>query len=333
MNHIKRFILLLVILTAPSQIPTSCEALAQQQDAPIAVSSYAPSMPGDMVPRERFVGTVVALVFIVVAFIIVLFFRHQAAMRLEAAYRDLEEANARAQESARMKTQFIHQISHEIRTPLNLLAGFTQILAMPDSDLDEETRATLKKQITQNTGRITNLINKMLELSDASSQTRLERTESISALQIASEAADISGISTARHIDLDLELADAAANTITTNKSAAVRALALVLDNARKFTMPAGAAQDAVPAHKQRVTLRFIQDQGQVRFVVEDTGIGVPPEKAEQIFEEFVQLNDYYDGTGIGLTVARSLARRLGGDVRLDSSYSGGARFLFTLPS
>jgi len=67
--------------------------------------------------------------------------------------------------------------------------------------------------------------------------------------------------------------------------------------------------------------------------VVEDTGIGVPPEKAEDIFEEFVQLNDYYDGTGIGLTVARSLARRLGGDVRLDSTYSGGARFLFTLPS
>lgn len=288
---------------------------------------------GDMVPRERFVGTVIALVFIVLAFIMVLFFRHQAAMRLEAAYMDLEEANERAQESARMKTQFIHQISHEIRTPLNLLAGFTQILAMSDAELDSETRATLKKQITDNTGRITNLINKMLELSEASSNTFLERSEHISVMQIASEAADISGISTARHVDLDFQLPAEAAGTITTNKSAAVRALALVLDNARKFTAPAGAARDAVPTKKQRVTLRVVQDPDQVRFVVEDTGIGIPPEKAEDIFEEFVQLNDFYDGTGIGLTVARSLARRLGGDVRLDSSYSGGARFLITLPS
>ncbi|SKC48373.1 Signal transduction histidine kinase [Bacteroidales bacterium WCE2004] len=331
MNHIKSFLLLLVLLTA--NIPVYCQTSVRQEDVPAVVSKYTQYPQGDMVPRERFVGTVAALVFIVLAFILVLFFRHQAAMRLEAAYMDLEEANARAQESARMKTQFIHQISHEIRTPLNLLAGFTQILAMSDAELDSETRATLKKQITDNTGRITSLINKMLELSEASSNTFLDRSESISAMQIASEAADISGVSTARHIDLDLQLPVEAAATIRTNKSAAVRALALVLDNARKFTAPAGATRDAVPTKKQRVTLRVVKDPEQVRFVVEDTGIGIPPEKAEEIFKEFVQLNDYYDGTGIGLTVARSLARRLGGDVRLDSTYSGGARFLFTLPS
>ena len=331
MNHIKSFLLLLVLLTA--NIPVYCQTSVRQEDVPAVVSQYTQYPQGDMVPRERFVGTVAALVFIVLAFILVLFFRHQAAMRLEAAYMDLEEANARAQESARMKTQFIHQISHEIRTPLNLLAGFTQILAMSDAELDSETRATLKKQITDNTGRITSLINKMLELSEASSNIFLDRSESISAMQIASEAADISGVSTARHIDLDLQLPAEAAATIRTNKSAAVRALALVLDNARKFTAPAGATRDAVPTKKQRVTLRVVKDPEQVRFVVEDTGIGIPPEKAEEIFKEFVQLNDYYDGTGIGLTVARSLARRLGGDVRLDSTYSGGARFLFTLPS
>ena len=67
-------------------------------------------------------------------------------------------------------------------------------------------------------------------------------------------------------------------------------------------------------------------------FAVEDTGIGVPPEEAEHIFEEFVQLDDYYDGTGIGLTVARSIARRLGGDIVLDTDYTAGARFVFTLP-
>ena len=71
---------------------------------------------------------------------------------------------------------------------------------------------------------------------------------------------------------------------------------------------------------------------GKTLFIVEDTGIGVPVAESEHIFEEFVQLNEYYDGTGIGLTVARSLARRLGGDISLDTSYTGGARFLMTLP-
>ena len=65
---------------------------------------------------------------------------------------------------------------------------------------------------------------------------------------------------------------------------------------------------------------------------VEDNGIGVPPEEAERIFEEFVQLDEFYEGTGIGLTIARSLARRMGGDVILDTSYHPGARFVLTLP-
>ena len=280
------------------------------------------------VSRERFIGIILALVFVIVAFFLVLFFRHQAAMRLEEAYMDLEEANARAQESSRMKTHFIQQISHEIRTPLNLLAGFTQILTSPDIELDQAAREQLKDQITANTGRITNLINKMLELSEASSQTVIERTESVSAMQIAAEAAAVSGISTAAHVDLDVQLPKDAENPFLTNKTAAVRALALVMDNARKFTEPAADA----PVQKKRVTVRVITLPDQVRFVVEDTGIGVPPENAERIFEEFVQLNDFYDGTGIGLTVARSLARRMGGDVQLDSSYSGGARFYLTLP-
>ena len=66
--------------------------------------------------------------------------------------------------------------------------------------------------------------------------------------------------------------------------------------------------------------------------IVEDSGIGVPPEEAEHIFEEFVQLDEFYEGTGIGLTIARSMARRMGGDVTLDTSYSPGARFILSLP-
>ena len=100
-----------------------------------------------------------------------------------------------------------------------------------------------------------------------------------------------------------------------------------------KFTHPAEAA-GGVSAVKEKAhaALRMTVGGGMVVFTVEDTGIGVPSEESEHIFEEFVQLDKYYDGTGIGLTVARSLARRLGGDVRLDTDYSSGARFVYTLP-
>jgi signal transduction histidine kinase len=120
---------------------------------------------------------------------------------------------------------------------------------------------------------------------------------------------------------------------ITTNKRAAVRALALLLDNARKFTAPAEAYghHDAADK-KQRAVLKVSITDTLVQFIVEDTGMGVPADQAERIFDEFVQLDEYYDGTGIGLTVARSFVRRLGGDVKLDTTYTAGARFVMTLP-
>ena len=329
MNTLKKLLLTLLLLTAVSAFRAYCQEPAQQ-DAPVEQTVSQDSLQADQLLRERFHGALIALVLVSATCLMIIFFRHQAALRLERAYMDLEEANARAKESSEMKTQFIRQISHEIRTPLNLLAGFAQVLAMPDIDLDDKTRRELKDQISANTGRITGLVNKMLELSDANSKTVIDRNENISVMQIAAEATAISGISTAKHVQLDLQLPDEIDSPITTNRSAAVRALALVLDNARKFTEP---AEGQEPGDKKRVTLRVEFDPEQIHFIVEDTGIGIPPEKAEQIFDEFVQLNSFNDGTGIGLSLARSLARRLGGDVRLDSSYTDGARFHITLPS
>ena len=120
---------------------------------------------------------------------------------------------------------------------------------------------------------------------------------------------------------------------LQTNRTAVIRALSLVLDNARKFTAPAEARQHEKPTdHQQKVVLRMSVASGRLFFSVEDTGIGIPHKEAERIFDEFVQLDEYYDGTGIGLTVARSLARRIGGDIMLDTAYIGGSRFVMTLP-
>lgn len=238
-----------------------------------------------------------------------------------------------AMESSRMKTDFIQQISHEIRTPLNILSGFTQVLTS-GMELDEATRQEVTKGIVDNTERITSLVNKMLELAESGNDTPLERNDQALAIQIAAQAAEYSGITQATHLDFDLDIAPEAETVmLTTALAPATRALVLLLDNAMKFTHPAEAA-GGVNAVKEKAhaALRVTVDDGMAVFTVEDTGIGIPPEESEHIFEEFVQLDKYYDGTGIGLTVARSLARRLGGDIRLDTDYSTGARFIYTLP-
>ena len=260
-----------------------------------------------------------------------------ANAQLEQKNEELTVANERAEESSRMKTNFIQQISHEIRTPLNILSGFTQVITMPDMELDDDTRQDINRQINENTNRITGLVNKMLELSDVNSRAVIECNDHVLAVQIAAQAAEESGITTADHLQFDMEMGEGGDTAmLQTNLAAATRVLTLVLDNARKFTKGAEAlhheeAAAADAGDKKSVVLRIAQDGQRVLFTVEDTGIGIPAEESEHIFDEFVQLNEYYDGTGIGLTVARSLARRLGGDVVLDTSYTGGARFVVTL--
>ena len=284
--------------------------------------------------QQRFLSTAIILVLVIFGFGLFIYFRHQSSKRLKKAYHHLEMANARAEESSRMKSDFIQQISHEIRTPLNVLSGFTQIITSPDMEIDEEMQEDINRQIIENTNRITGLVNKMLELSDANSQKVIKRQDDVSAELIATDAIDASGIATAQHLQFDLQITEEAFNTtIHTNRRAATRALSLLLDNARKFTDPSEAHyHDNHDGEQKKATLRVYTDAEYLRFCIEDNGIGVPSDEAERIFNEFVQLDEYYNGTGIGLTVARSQARRLGGDIWLDPTYSGGARFIYILP-
>ena len=310
--------------------------------------------------RQRLYGISVASILVLTFLIIYVVHRIKAQRRLALAYGKLEEANqqlehanqklehanqqleqkneqlvvanARAEESSRMKTDFIQQISHEIRTPLNILSGYTQVITTPGMELDDDTRQDINRQITENTDRITGLVNKMLELSDVNSVAVIERNDHVLGVQIAAQAADDSGINNATHLQFDMQFeGDADSAMLQTNLVSATRALTLLLDNARKFTKPAEALHVETTEQKH-VVLRMSVNDGRLLFIVEDDGIGVPPEEAERIFDEFVQLNEYYDGTGIGLTVARSIARRLEGDITLDTSYAPGARFIMSLP-
>lgn len=283
--------------------------------------------------RHRQFNAFIILGALLIIFSVYTVIRIRSQRQLEEKNRQLVVANAQAEESSKMKTDFIQQISHEIRTPLNILSGFTQIITTSDIQLDAATQKEINQKIIENTDRITGLVNKMLELSDANSQTVIERTDNVLAVQIAAEAAESSGITTAQHVAFDIALSESAEQTmLNTNQQQAVRALSLLLDNAQKFLRQPG--QESSDGQKGNVALSVstTSKPAMAVFTVEDTGIGVPAEEAEHIFDEFVQLNEFYDGTGIGLTVARSIARRLGGDIVLDTTYSGGARFVMTLP-
>ena len=294
----------------------------QEKEAKIAEQA------ADINQQRIFAVAATLLLFIIFLFIYT-GHRYRAAKKLAEKNRELEQkneeltlANTRAEESSRMKTNFIRQISHEIRTPLNILNGFTQVITSPDAEqLKADEKADIQHRIAENTDRITSLVNKMLELSEASSQTIIDRTDDTPAMLIATQAVDSSGIRKSAHIQFSMQDNEEVSNTILhTNLRYATRALAQLLDNAQKFT------------EKGFVRLQVQQQDGMMAYIVEDSGKGIPSQEAEHIFAEFVQLDEYYDGTGIGLTVARSIARRLGGDIRFDASYSGGARFVMTLP-
>lgn len=244
-----------------------------------------------------------------------------ANAQLQKNNKALQLATARAEESTRMKSNFIKQISHEIRTPLNIICGFTQVLTTTDAELDKAEKRDMSVQIIDNAERITGLVNKMLALAEINSSVVLEREDHTSAAVIAQEAIKAAGINKVSHVQFKLVKLFGAEQMFDTHLRSAVLALQQLLDNAKKFT------------EQGQVTLKISNHEGQACFVVEDTGTSIPVYQAERIFDEFVQLDEYSDGTGIGLSIARSLARRLGGDIVLDTTYTGGARFVMTLQS
>ena len=172
-------------------------------------------------------------------------------------------------------------------------------------------------------GPVAGLVYKMKDATEMGSDTPLERVDNIVAEQVAKRAVAESAIDQCQYFTFELQVSPSAASMLQTNVKQAAHALALVLDNAKKFTTD-GSVTLLVDADLQ---------DSKIIYAVTDTGMGVPAQEAERIFEPNVKLNSYFDGQGLGLTFARSIARRLGGDLVLDTTHTDkGARFVMTLP-
>lgn len=277
--------------------------------------------------HAKFFYTVLASATVVIALLILMLFGWRTAIRLKRINDKLRIANEKAEVSSKMKSEFIRNISHEIRTPLNIVSGFTQVLTSPEMDLPKTEKKDIQERVTENTDRITKLIDRMLMISNIHSDAKIEREDHTDIQTIVAQAISHSGIElhtrpTNKEAAVTFKIqidADTNALSVQTHKTHASRILGHLMENAVKFTP------------KGTITLHTKVIDGTVHFIVEDTGIGIPANQTEHIFEEFVQLNEFADGTGIGLTVARSVAQRLGGNLWVDTDYKQGARFIFEL--
>ena len=233
------------------------------------------------------------------------------------AFDKLEEENRQAKTTNEALQSRCTALDQQLSSLQQSVGRSQKVLTQVLGDMRKMAKANNDRKLEGLIGRIT-------DMDDVEGLQPVERTDNVLISQIAGEAIGVSGIDKVTYLKFDFQIApDAAATMISTNLLKAVRALTHLLDNALKFTTEGA------------VTLRATVDMDRMvaLYTVEDSGTGIAPDDAERIFEPYVKLNQYFDGQGVGLTVARNNARRMGGDVTLDATYAGpGARFVLTLP-
>lgn len=231
----------------------------------------------------------------------------------------LELAKERAEDGSRMKSEFIQNMSHEIRTPLNSIVGFSQILSSYFSDNDETKEYA--HIIEQNSTSLLQLITDVLDLSYLDGEHDIP-TQTI---------ADITGVcqtcidQVRALLKPDVKLIftpERKEFTMQTNPDRISQILMNLLQNAAKFTKQGS------------ITLSYHirEDEKLVLIYVTDTGVGIPADKQEAVFERFTKLDTFVPGTGLGLSISRMIAEKMGGSLVIDHTYSTGCRFVLTLP-
>ena len=242
--------------------------------------------------------------------------RRKARKQLVKKNEQLKEALSMAEEANKMKASFIRNITHEIRTPLNAINGFTQLLNNPNFELNEEEKATMTSTIKKNVDNITQIVDEILQVADKESKSVYTKNDIVNCCQFIHEMIEKYQSEASFGVTLDCSSNIGKNFTIKTNEIALRRIVTHLLDNAVKFTEKGNI----------HISCELAAEQNAIRISVTDTGIGIPEDKQEQIFERFYKVN------GLGLSVSRMIAQKLGGNLVLDSSYKEGSRFVVTIP-
>jgi signal transduction histidine kinase len=231
-----------------------------------------------------------------------------------------------ATSAAEAKAQFLTMMSHELRTPLNAIAGYAQLLEMGFRGPLNENQRDAVARILRGQEHLLELVDAVLTFSRLTSGKLVLETSAVPAASLLHDASEpyIPQFS-ANGIDFRL-VASRDRILVLADAEHALQVLRHLVANALKFTRRGGT-----------VTLACEPGAGVVRFVVTDTGRGIPAGQRESIFQPFVQvekgLTRSVDGSGLGLAVGRELAQRMGGTLTVTSQEGVGSRFVFTLPS
>lgn len=244
---------------------------------------------------------------------------------LKTLERELIQAKERAEESSRLRSEFLANMSHEIRTPLNGILGLAEVLL--DGEADEERRLSLKtiRQCGQN---LLHIINEILELSKIEAGKMLLHFAITVIEDVVKESlATVDVGCQKKGLALSWRIADDVPRAMEIDRHKLVQVLINLLGNALKFT-----EQGDVQLF---VALYAGHRPGDIIFSVTDTGIGVPIEKQEHIFESFTQAEGHLtregDGTGLGLAISKKLVDLMGGEIWVESELNKGSTFNFTI--
>ena len=267
--------------------------------------------------------TIVIFAFLLIGMIIYRMNKNRYLRKLQRQNHDLLIARDKAQEANRMKINFLRNMSHEIRTPLNIISGYAQIISDPRTLTSDAERADIAKRIGHSTNTIVRIVDEILDISSKESIHYIDKSDMVACNDLLRQlAGPYQDEDSPFSLHLELLLKDSC--KIITNLKEVQKILNHLMDNAIKFTPQGGT-----------ITLRSYHhklNQNMICFSVTDTGCGIKDGDEEKIFEHFYKSDIYKEGVGLGLSVARRVARQLGGDVVLDTRYKEGSRFILQLP-
>ena len=244
---------------------------------------------------------------------------------LKEMERELIFAKERAEESSRLRSEFLANMSHEIRTPLNGILGLADVLM--DNERDEEQRESLAT-IRQCGENLLHLINEILDLSKIEAGKMMIHP-SVAAMQdmVRESIKTIEVGCQKKSIELSTEMAQGVPEVLEVDRRKVVQILVNLLGNALKFTEKGSIVLRVAPYSGER--------RGTIIFSVSDTGIGIPSDRRDHIFESFAQAEAHLtrtgDGTGLGLAISKKLVELMGGDIWIESIEGNGSTFNFTI--
>ena len=255
----------------------------------------------------------------------------EATEQLRLHNREQKDAIDLVESAAKEKESFVRNISHQVRTPLNIIMGYASVIwesvkarhAEPEAQnqFEEENLNEIREAMLHNAIILKRMVLMLYDSSDsgASEERKCKRTNEIACNEIARESISYVKVHNPG-VRIRFETTVSDSTFILTNRVYLTRTIRELLYNA------------VLHSDRKRIQMRVVETQDQMLFIVEDTGPGLPKDAIQMIEKPFTKMNEASEDLGLGLPLSKRHAVTLGGDLILDTSYTGGCRFILELP-